>query len=226
MSSILAVDKQNQLQETYETIPQPKILRWIASLFSYVFHPLFIPVYLTFFLVTVHPYLFPGFNPWRKLTTVLQVFVNCTFLPLVSILLLLALKFIKSIHLRTRQDRIIPYAITMIFYFWNWYAFKNNFAPDPLVKFMLATFITSIAGFMANIYIKISMHTMATGVVVAFMCLMGLNESVNYTAYISLALLVAGVVGTSRLIVQGHSPAEIYAGFVVGALAQVIAFYI
>lgn len=226
MSTILAVDDQNQITETYEKIPQPAWLRWLATFFSYLFHPLFIPVYVTLFLVMEHPYLFPGFNPWRKLTTVLQVFVNCTFLPLVSILLLLALKFIKSIHLRTRQDRIIPYAITMIFYFWNWYAFKNNFAPDPLVKFMLATFITSIAGFMANIYIKISMHTMAAGVAVAFMCLMGLNESVNYTLFISMALLVAGVVSTSRLIVHGHSPAEIYAGFVVGATAQVIAFYI
>ena len=224
MSTFLAVDDTNQLTEAYDQETQPKLIRWAAQFFSYLFHPLFIPVYVTLFLVTEHPYLFPGFNPWRKLTTVLQVFINCSFLPLVSILLLLALKFIKSIHLRTRQDRIIPYAICMIFYFWNWYAFKNNFAPDPLVDFMLATFITSIAGFMANIYIKISMHTMAAGVAVAFVAGMAMSESVNYTLFLSITLLIAGLVGTSRL--KGHSPTEIYAGFVVGILAQVIAFFI
>jgi hypothetical protein len=37
---------------------QPKGLRIIAKIVSYVFHPLFIPVYVSAYLIYIHPYLF------------------------------------------------------------------------------------------------------------------------------------------------------------------------
>jgi len=128
--------------------------------------------------------------------------------------------------MKTSRERIIPYAITMIFYFWNWYVFKNNNQPAPLVAFSLAIFITSIAGFIANIYIKISMHTMAVGVLGAFFAILAFLETINYTFYLACALLIAGLVGTARLLVSNHEPREIYAGYLVGILSQIIAYFI
>src|SRR5688500_9281710 len=99
----LIVDEKHELKQVSAVnVPkQSAFVRVIATIFSYVFHPLFIPVYLVFFLIKIHPYFFAGFSEWLKLRVLLQVILNCTFLPLVSVLLLRGLKFIDTVHLRT-----------------------------------------------------------------------------------------------------------------------------
>lgn len=227
MPDRLIVTDQSQLEEKgiSEMPEQPAWAKFIATIFSYVFHPLFIPVYITLFLIRVHPYLFAGIDEWGKFANLLQIFVNCTFLPLVSILLLKALKFISSVHLETQKDRIIPYMICMIFYFWNWYAFKNNHGVKELTSLSMAIFNASVFGFLANISFKVSMHAIAMGVLSAFMALLAFNDSSSLTLYLSIAFLVSGIVCTSRLVVSDHSPKEIYFGFFIGVFSQLAANY-
>ena len=227
MPDRLIITEENQLKEVSipETPPQPAWLRAVAKFLSFVFHPLFIPLYLTYFIITLRSYEFGGLDDWGKLTRFLQVFINCTFLPLVSVLLLRALKFIDSIFLKTQKDRIIPYIISMIFYFWNWYAFKNNHEVMDLVSMSMAIFNASVFGFLVNISIKISMHAIAVGVMTTFVALLAFSDSISYSFYLSIAILVSGLVCTSRLIVSDHRPKEIYYGFVIGIFSQLAAHY-
>ena len=228
MPDRLAVDEHSQLQEISipEAPPQPGGIKFFAAIISWFFHPLFIPVYITFFLIRVHPYLFAGMDDWGKLANLLQVFVNCTFLPLASILLLRGLKFIDSFFLKTQKDRIIPYVICMIFYFWNWYAFKNNHAVPELVGLSLGIFNACVFGFLVNIFMKVSMHTIAMGVMSMFMTLLAFNDSENLTLYLTISILITGLVSTSRLIVSDHTAKEIYSGLFIGAISQLTAFYV
>jgi hypothetical protein len=113
----------------------------------------------------------------------------------------------------------------MIFYFWNWYAFKNNHGTIEMQSLSMAIFIASILGFMANISMKISMHTIGAGVMCMFMALLSFNSNINLTLYLSVSFLIAGIICTSRLIVSDHSNKEIYAGLFVGILSQLAAYY-
>ena len=225
--SRLIVDEYSNLQKvsTLREVKHPPFVRLLAHVFSYIFHPLFIPPLLVLFLVFVHPFLFAGFSEWSKLQPIIQTALTCTFIPLVTIFLLRGLKIIESIHMRTQKDRIIPYIAVMIYYFWNWYVFNNREAPGELVVMTLAVFIASIAGFMANIWIKVSMHALAMGVVVAFVGMVAMNDSRNLTAYLSIAILIAGIVCTSRLIVSDHDQKEIYLGFLLGVVSLLLANY-
>lgn len=227
MSTRLVVDKKSQLKEVSSSDRplQPAAIRFLAKVISYVFHPLFIPVYLTFFLLQIHAYLFAGLDDWQKLAVFLQMFVNCTFLPLVSVLLLKGLKFINSIYLETQRDRIIPYVICMIFYFWNWYALKNNRQVSEIVDLSLAIFISSILGFLANINLKVSMHAIAVAVMSTFMALLTLHDSSNLILYFCLSVVITGAVCTSRLIVSSHHPREVYLGLLIGILSQLLAHW-
>jgi hypothetical protein len=87
----------------------------------------------------------------------------------------------------------------------------------------LSIFAATIAGFMANIYFKISMHGIGAGVALGFMIFLGLTGGVNFGLYLSVTLLLAGLVCTARLIVSNHSQTEIYVGLVTGMLAVLIA---
>ena len=228
MPDRLAVNENNNLEEISipENPVQPNTLRIPAAIISYIFHPLFIPVYFMSFLIWVQPQFFAAFDVWDKLKYLIQVIVNCTFLPLISILLLRQLKFIDSIFLKTQKDRIAPYIIIMVFYFWNWYVFKNLYAINEIVSFSLAMFIASILGFLANIFFKISMHAIAMGLTCTFFSILTFTLSANLTIYLSASLLIAGLVCTSRLIVSDHSPREIFMGFLYGVFSQLIAYFI
>jgi hypothetical protein len=229
MGTNYIVNEKNELREKRlpERPAQPVILKIAANLISYVFHPLFLPVYIAWFLVRIQPYLFAGFDEWTKMLVLIQSLVMYTFFPLITVLLLKGLRFIDSIQLRSQKDRIIPYVASMFFYFWAWYVSKNlSYYPDEFVYFRLAVFIASILAFMANIFFKVSMHTVGAGVVATFICLIAFFQSTDFGIYITVALLVAGLVATARLILSDHSTGEIYMGFVVGIISQLTAYWI
>jgi len=227
MPDRLIITEENQLKEVSipETPQQPLMIRVLAKFISYVFHPLFIPLYITYFIIQIHSYQFAGINEWANLRILLQIFVNCTFLPLASILLLKALNFVDSVFLKTQKDRIIPYIICMTFYFWNWYVFKNNHEVKDLVSMSMAIFNASVFGFLVNISMKVSMHAIAVGVMTTFIALLAFTDSSSFSLYLSIAVLLSGIVCTSRLIVSDHTQKEIYFGFLVGVFSQLAAHY-
>jgi hypothetical protein len=119
-----------------EKLVQYNALRPVAKFLSYVFHPIFIPIYVLVFLMRIQPYLFVGMNGLKKTFTIIQFGVMYAFFPVITALLLKALGFIDSIYMKTQKDRIIPYVICMIYYFWVWYVIKNqNVYPDELIQF-------------------------------------------------------------------------------------------
>lgn len=221
--SNLIVDDKSGLQEFRETGHQPKnpVIRVTAQVISYVFHPLFVPVYIALFLIMVQPYLFGGIGPSGKILKIVQFFLMYSFFPLVTVLLAKGLGFIQTIYLKTQRDRIIPYIASGIYYFWIAYVLRNQPEnPKEAVQLAIAIFLASSAALIFNIYMKISMHAIAMGVLVVFAGVMANLQPVNYTIYVSVAVLVAGLVCTSRLIVSDHTSREIYAGLLLGAASM------
>src|SRR6185436_3221271 len=98
-----------------------KISTVIAKVISYIFHPLFIPTYVFFWLLIRFPYEFSGITPLALFARKITVFWMTAFFPAFSVFLLWRLKFIDNIMLRSQKERIAPYIITMIFYWWMWY---------------------------------------------------------------------------------------------------------
>ena len=204
------------------------ILKAIANVLSYIFHPIFVPLYVISFLLFVEPFLFTGASLQEKVLTLGRAFINYTFFPLISILLLRGLNLIGSIKLKERKDRIIPFVICNIWYFWIWYVWRGlPGVPSLLVVFALGVFMASSIGLLANIYVKISMHGIALGTATAYLCLLTFNpSSANLTIYLALALLITGLTGSSRLLLGTHTPREYYLGLSAGVLAIIISYIV
>jgi len=222
------MDHSNQLNEPIpmQGIRFHPIVRMLAKIISLVFHPLFIPVYISWFLIYLN-LIFPALNPWEKLLLVIRFAVMYTLFPLVTVLLAKGLGFIQSIYLKTQKDRIIPYVACGLYYFWMWYVLRNQpDTPEPLIQLTLAIFIASSLGLMANSYAKVSMHAIAVGVMAAFILLFAFSADTNIGFYISLAFLIAGVVCSARLVTADHHPFEIYLGFFIGVAGLLLAYFI
>lgn len=205
----------------------PTLLRILAHFFSYVFHPVLIPTYVAAFLLYVHPLAFAGYGEQRKFFALVAVFFSSSFLPAFSVFLMWRLKFITSIFLRTQRERIIPYAAAIIFYFWIWYVFRNQHeTPKFFVQFLLGSFLSVCGAWMWNIRLKVSMHSTAMGGMVMFFLLQILTNQEVTGQYFAIALLIAGIVCTSRFLVSDHSRQEIYLGLFTGVASQLIAWWI
>lgn len=207
-------------ESTYKS-RQPAVVRFFAHAISIIFHPLFIPFYVCWFLAFVHPSYFSGFSGPYKLRVLLMVTINAIAYPLITILLLKALGFIDTIFFYTQQDRILLYITSMIFFFWAQYSLREQpEIPRILVAFMFGVFISSAAALIANIYFKISMHAIGVGGLTGIFFIIMQQNTMLMTWPLSAAFLIAGLVCTARLIVSDHTPKEIYAGLLVGFICQ------
>ena len=204
---------------------QPKSTDKIFGHFiSILFHPIFIPVYIVAFLIFLHPDAFTGFSMEMKMRTLLIIVLNIVFFPLLSVFLLRTLGFISSIYLKSQRDRIIPYIASGIFYFWAYIVFRGQ--PEYsnlLVFFLLGVFLVSSAGLMANIYFKISMHGLAMGGMLGFFLILSVAGLITFAWPLLLAFVLTGLVGTARLMVSTHKPADYYYGVLFGALCMIFA---
>jgi len=211
----------------YSYINQPQALKIIAKIVSYILHPLFIPTYVFLWLVKRFPINFDGITQQGLLFKEISVFINATFFPAFAVFLLWRLKFISSIFLREQKDRIIPYIITMIFYWWMWYL-SRGFTDQPIVLkfFYFGIFLTTVFGLLINNFIKISMHAIGAGTFLAFIILTCLMYHTLLGTDIMLATFLAGLICTARLMLNHHSNAEIYAGFIVGVICQLLGVWI
>jgi len=226
MSAGLIIDEKNQLQEIRNTdFPrQPAAVRIIAKIISYIFHPVFVPLYIVWFMVYIHPWLFAGFSGLDKTRTMMMAALMFTFFPVVTVLLLKALKFINTFHLTTQKDRVIPLVACGVWYFWIWHVWRNlPEYPARAVQLSLAIWISASLGLMVNIIMKVSLHAISTGVMLAFILLLAFSQQLNFGIYISVALLITGLVCTSRFIVSDHFPKEVYGGLAIGAVSMLAA---
>ncbi|PUZ28303.1 hypothetical protein DCC81_02115 [Chitinophaga parva] len=214
----------------YTSAPSfPKATKAFAQVVSVIFHPLFIPTLITVMLVCSLPEYFATFrNLSKRFDYDIFYFrvVSITLMfPLLVVLLCRTLGFLPSIQLKGQQDRIIPYLSTMIFYFWAFYTFKKEGqAPPFFVVFFLGIFIAVIVSFITNIFVKISMHMVGWGGVIGYLLTLMWGLQVNVSLPLLVAFLVCGLVATCRMILNAHSPFEVYLGIVVGIVSQLVAY--
>jgi len=203
-----------------------KPLRISAQFISYIFHPLFIPTFFFIFLMIEVPYKFEGITDWQLKLRLFSVFWLTAFFPAFAVFLLWRLKFSDSIFLRTQKERIIPYVITMFFYWWMYYL-SRNFKDQPidLKFFYFGIFIATSLGLIVNNFMKVSLHAIGiSGLLMAILLVSIHYPAVNLIWFI-IAVLLAAIVVAARMIVSDHTQKELLVGFGIGLITQLIAYF-
>lgn len=202
------------------------ILRFFGKFISYIFHPLFVPTYFMLLLMRVLPFEFVGISAWQLQLRLFSVFWLTAFFPAFAVFLLWKLKLSESIFLRTQKERIIPYVITMFFYWWMYYL-SRNFTDQPLALkfFYFGIFMASAIGLIANNFLKISLHAMGVGGLLTAILLIGFYYPIAILIWVILAILITALVITARMIVSDHTKQELLIGLFIGVLTQVMAYF-
>jgi len=204
---------------------QPKVVKYVAHLLSYVLHPLFIPTYFFLFLMQVLPFEFVGISEWQLKMRLFSVAWLTAFFPAFAVFLLWRLKLSDSIFLRTQKERIIPYVITMFFYWWMYYL-SRNFTDQPIALkfFYLGIFVASAIGMTVNNFMKVSLHAMGIAGLTTSVILVSVFYPVNNAVWVLLAILLTALVISARLVVSDHTKKELIVGLFIGVFTQVAAY--
>jgi hypothetical protein len=206
--------------------PHPsRRLRMLARFFSVLFHPLLIGAYVFAFLIYIHPAVFEGFDERTKNLRMLSMLLFTVFFPAFSLFLAWRLKLVKSLSLNNRSDRLVGFIVSMFFYFWASYVFRNlPDTPPVAAHFVLGIFLAVCGAWMCTIFYKISLHAVAMGGLITFFILFGIQDPFVSGLYLTLPILIAGIVCSSRFILGAHNRFEMVTGFFVGVVAQCVAW--
>ncbi len=206
---------------------QPKSLIILAKIISYVFHPVFMPCVMSFFLYVLTRTSFSGINDRQLMMWLLSIFIATVFFPLFTIGLMKPLGFIGSFQMPTARDRTIPLMATMIFYFWISHVFQsiNNInVPIELKVLLLGNFWGLVVLFIINIFTKISMHTTAAGGMIGIIIVLMINSNVNMITPLFITIVLAGIIGSARLVLGAHQKGDVWLGYIIGILVQLSAY--
>ena len=220
------------------------MVRTLARIVSIIFHPLLIVTYMLTLILLINPYLFGVRDITEKRATIflLGIVLSTFFLPLFATLMLKLLGMTKSLELEEREERYIPYIITGAFYLWIVVNFFNNSdIPREFTVFILGATIALFLSFFINLFSKISAHAVGMGGLLAMVVitlllfsygsfsipLLGIATlSMSMNSLLLLVILLTGLVGTCRLILEAHDPFDVYGGYIVGFSSQFIALRI
>ena len=130
-----------------------------------------------------------------------------------------------SKELGVKERRMIPYIISILCYFLCFYVMNIFHMPAFMGSIVVAALFIQIVCAIINIWWKISTHTAAIGGFFGALTALSLIFDSNPLWWLCLVLLLAGLVGTSRMILRQHTLAQVVMGFLTGAAVGCFMFY-
>lgn len=122
------------------------------------------------------------------------------------------------IDIGRRERRMVPYVLSILCYFTCVYIMKQIHIPHFMSSIVIAALGIQIVCAAINAWWKISTHTAAIGGVVGAIFVFAAVFGFNPIPWLCITILLAGLLGTSRMVLRQHSLAEVVVGFVVGVV--------
>lgn len=200
------------------------ILKKILPLFSYILHPLFISVYATLFYLFCKGDIFVNHEKYYVL---FQILIITVIVPVLFFMLLRSTGHVKSIMLPEIAQRRIPLILQCFLYI---LLVKRSIVivryPELHFFFLGALFSTILALICTLFKIKASLHMVAISGLTIFVIGLNIHLQMQNPYWSALLILLTGIVASSRLEMDAHTPKEILIGLLAGVLPQVLFLFL
>lgn len=200
-----------------------KYLIFTARFFSVLFRPFYMPLvgFIALFYFT-----FLDALPLRyKLTVLVTVYLFTVLMPRMAIFCYRKLNGWASHQLSRRERRVVPYILSMSSYLACLYVMDNTHMPNYMSGIIVSALLVQLACAFINIWWKISTHSAGAGGLIGALVTFSFLFMFNVVGWLCLAILLAGVVGTSRMILRQHTLGQVMAGTAVGILFGILGFF-
>ncbi|ALO49543.1 hypothetical protein [Hoylesella enoeca] len=187
-----------------------------ARVMSMVFTPFYLPLVG---LIALFTFSYMAMMPWRyKLLILALVYVFTILLPTVLIHVYRRYQGWTLIELGAKERRMVPYILSILCYFSCYYLMNVLHFPHFMSRILMAALLIQVICALINVWWKISTHTAAIGGVAGGLMAFAFIFDFNPVWWLSLVFIIAGLLGTSRIILRQHSLLQVCAGFGVGVV--------
>lgn len=187
-----------------------------ARIISMVFTPFYLPLVG---LVALFMFSYMSLLPMAyKLPMLLTVYLFTILMPSLLIHLYRKLQGWTSKELGRKERRLVPYIISILCYFGCFFFMEYRNTPRVISIILVAALVIQMICAFINIWWKISTHMAAIGGVAGAMIIYSIAFSFNPLWWLSIVILLAGMVGSARMILRQHSLSQVVAGFFVGLI--------
>ncbi|HJH75916.1 MULTISPECIES: phosphatase PAP2 family protein [Prevotellaceae] len=197
-----------------------KEIIFTAKVLSVLFTPFYLPI-LGLLILFIFSYL--SLLPLTyKLFLLLMFYLFTVFLPTALIRFYRRYQGWTLIELGSRERRAIPYVISIFSYLLCYYIMAATHVPHFMGSILIAALVIQVACAIINLFIKISTHTAAIGGVTGALLAFSVIFSFNPVWWLCIVLLLAGMVGTSRMILRQHSLRQVVLGYLAGVACSFV----
>lgn len=189
-----------------------------------MFHPLLMVTYgvvlaLTFTYLAIYP-------PTMKLLLAGGAFLSTAVIPGAFILMMVKNGAAVDMELSDRHERVVPYLIFITSIMVCAFYMYKMMLPFWFISLLLGACVSLILALLINFFWKISAHAIGIGGLLGGIMGVARIHLINpYWAFI-IVIIIAGLVGTSRIFLKRHTPMQVYAGFCLGFICTFVASFL
>ena len=199
-------------------------MRLFSNIISGMFHPLLMVTYgvvlaLTFTYLAIYP-------PAMKLLLAGGAFLSTAVIPGAFILMMVKNGAAVDMELSDRHERVVPYLIFITSIMVCAFYMYKMMLPFWFISLLLGACVALILALLINFFWKISAHAIGIGGLLGGIMGVARIHLINpYWAFI-IVIIIAGLVGTSRIFLKRHTPMQVYAGFCLGFICTFVALFL
>ena len=199
-------------------------MKKILPFFSYLFHPIFIPILGTVFYILFTPNFF---SKEQYFLLLFQVVIITFLLPLSFFYLLRTFGKVDTIMLSDTSQRKIPLLLQVaLTYILIEKSVTIERFPELYFFFFGGIVSTIIAFVLVYAKIKASIHMIAISALTFFVIGLNIHSQENNLYSVVLLFFITGFVASSRLAMKAHTIKELAIGYLVGTIPQLVLFYL
>lgn len=191
-----------------------------ARVVSLVFTPFYLPVLglaVLFFLSYLRQYPLS-----YKFFVLALVYFFTVLLPTLLIHLYRRYQGWTLFELGRKERRMVPYIISILCYFSCIYLMEQMHIPHFMGSIVIAALMVQMVCALINVWWKISTHTAAIGGVAGALFIFSDVFGFNPVWWFCLIFIVAGTLGSARMLLRQHTLGQVVAGFIVGAVCAIL----
>ena len=197
-----------------------KNIIFTARIMSMIFTPFYLPIVG---LIALFIFSYMSLLPMMyKLVMLAMVYLLTVVAPSLLIHLYRLCQGWTSHELGRKERRLVPYIISIVCYFacFFWMEYRNT--PRVISIIVVVALTIQMVCALINVWWKISTHTAAIGGVAGGLVSYSIAFSFNPLWWLCFVLILAGAVGTARMILRQHSLSQVATGFLVGAACAIL----
>ena len=201
-----------------EHIIADKTMLRVARITSIVFTPFSIP-FLAFLVLFLFSYL--RIMPILYKGIVLGIVYCFTILtPTITIFLFRKINGFARQELSERKKRYVPILLTIISYVFCQLMMRKLNIPWYMTGIIFVSLVISIICILVNLKWKLSEHMAGMGGIIGGLVSFSALFSYNPVVWLCLFILIAGILGSARIVLGHHTLGEVLSGFVVGLVCS------